>query len=57
MTNGGPGGNSYVPAYFAIQAYWVKRNLGFASAAATIMLLMTFLLFLPFVLFRRRAAS
>ena len=52
MTNGGPGGNSYVPAYFAIQAYWVKRNLGFASSAATIMLLMTFLLFLPFVLFR-----
>ena len=56
MTNGGPGGNSYVPAYFTIQAYWVKRNLGFASSAATIMLLMTFLLFLPFVLFRRRAA-
>ena len=55
MTNGGPGGNSYVPAYFMIQAYWVKRNLGFASSAATIMLLMTFLLFLPFVLFRRRA--
>jgi len=57
MTNGGPGGNSYVPAYFMIQAYWVKRNLGFASSAATIMLLMTFLLFLPFVLFRRRAVS
>jgi glucose/mannose transport system permease protein len=57
MTNGGPGGNSYVPAYFAIQAYWVKGNLGYASAAATIMLLMTFLLFMPFVLFRRRVVS
>jgi glucose/mannose transport system permease protein len=57
MTNGGPGGGSYVPAYFAIQAYWIKSNLGFASAAATIMLLMTALLFLPFLLFRRRAAA
>ena len=26
MTNGGPGGSSYVPAYFAIQAYWVKQQ-------------------------------
>ena len=57
MTNGGPGGSSYVPAFFAIQAYWEKNNLGYASAAATIMLLITALLFLPFVLFRRRAAS
>lgn len=57
MTNGGPGGSSYVPAYFAIQAYWVKQNLGFASAAATIMLLLTALLFLPFIVFRRRAAQ
>jgi len=57
MTNGGPGGSSYVPAYFAIQAYWVKSNLGFASAAATIMLLMTAALFLPFIIFRRRATT
>lgn len=56
MTNGGPGGASYVPAYFAIQAYWIKSNLGFASAAATIMFLMTAALFLPFAIFRRRAA-
>ena len=56
MTGGGPGGGSYVPAFFAIQAYWVKNNLGFASAAATIMLLITGLLFMPFVIFRRRAA-
>jgi glucose/mannose transport system permease protein len=56
MTNGGPGGSSYLPAYFAIQAYWVKQNLGYASAAATIMLLLTAALFLPFIIFRRRAA-
>ena len=57
MTNGGPGGSSYVPAYFAIQAYWVKQNLGFASAAAAIMLLITAILFLPFIIFRRKAAT
>jgi glucose/mannose transport system permease protein len=57
MTNGGPGGSSFVPAYFAINAYWQKENLGYASAAATIMLAITALLFSPFllsVLFRRR---
>jgi glucose/mannose transport system permease protein len=54
MTNGGPGGGSYVPAYFAIQAYWVKSNLGYASAAAAVMLALTGLLFLPFALFVRR---
>jgi glucose/mannose transport system permease protein len=57
MTNGGPGGSSYLPAYFAIQAYWVKSNLGYASAAAAIMLAITGLLFLPFVIFRRRATT
>ena len=54
MTNGGPGGGSYVPAFFAIQAYWVKNNLAFASAAAAIMLGMTAVLFVPFLLFVRR---
>jgi glucose/mannose transport system permease protein len=57
MTNGGPGGSSYVPAFFAIQAYWQKSNLGYASAAAAIMLAITALLFLPFVLFRKRHAA
>ena len=42
-----PAAITYVPAYFAIQAYWVKQNLGFASAAAAIMLLITAVLFLP----------
>ena len=59
MTNGGPGGSSFVPAYFAINAYWQKENLGYASAAAGIMLLITVLLFSPFlllILFRRRSS-
>lgn len=57
MTNGGPGGGSNVPAFFAISAYWQKQNLGYASAAATTLLLITCLIFLPFVLFRRRLAN
>ena len=60
MTNGGPGGSSFVPAYFAINAYWQKENLGYASAAATIMLSITGLLFSPFLLsmlLRRRNAT
>ena len=60
MTNGGPGGSSFVPAYFAINAYWQKENLGYASAAATIMLMMTALLFSPFLVFvlpRRKKAT
>jgi glucose/mannose transport system permease protein len=60
MTAGGPAGSSTVPAYFTIQAYWIKNNLAYASAAATIMLLITACLFIPFitvsVIQRRRAA-
>lgn len=50
MTNGGPGQATWVPAYFTINAYWVKSNLGYASAAAVIMLAITGLIFLPLVL-------
>jgi glucose/mannose transport system permease protein len=60
MTAGGPAGSSTVPAYFTIQAYWIKNNLAYASAAATIMLLITACLFIPFLLVsalqRRNAA-
>lgn len=52
MTRGGPGSSSYVPAYFTINAYWERANLGYASAAATIMLLMTLAVFLPFIGYR-----
>jgi glucose/mannose transport system permease protein len=60
MTNGGPGNASYVPAYFTIAAYWQNQNLGYASAAATVMLAMTAVLFLPFVAYSaitRRGAA
>jgi glucose/mannose transport system permease protein len=50
MTNGGPGQATWVPAYFTINAYWQKSNLGYASAAAVIMLLITAAIFLPLVL-------
>jgi glucose/mannose transport system permease protein len=50
MTNGGPGQATWVPAYFTINAYWVKSNLAYASAAAVIMLGITALIFLPLVL-------
>jgi glucose/mannose transport system permease protein len=50
MTNGGPGQSTYVPAYFTIQALSAKGNLGFASAAAVLMLVITAVIFLPLVL-------
>jgi len=50
MTNGGPGQATWVPGYFTINAYWAKSNLGYASAAAVIMLLITACFFLPFAL-------
>ena len=50
MTNGGPGQSTWVPAYFTINAYWAKSNLGYASAAAVVMLVITGLVFLPMVL-------
>ena len=49
MTNGGPGQSTWVPAYFTINAYWAKSNLGFASAAAVVMLCITVAVFLPLV--------
>jgi glucose/mannose transport system permease protein len=50
MTNGGPGQSTWVPAYYTIDAYWQKANLGLASAAAVVMLLITVAIFLPLVL-------
>ena len=60
MTNGGPGQSTWVPAYFTINAYWARSNLGYASAAAVIMLLITAAIFLPLVLltaWRERARA
>ncbi|WP_373354522.1 carbohydrate ABC transporter permease [Pseudoroseicyclus sp. CXY001] len=62
MTNGGPGQSTWVPAYFVINALSQKQNLGYASAAAVMMLGITLLVFLPLVLLtawqnRRRDAA
>ncbi len=62
MTNGGPGQSTWVPAYFTINALSQKGNLGYASAAAAMMLAITFLVFTPMVLLtawqqRRRDAA
>ncbi|NDV00512.1 carbohydrate ABC transporter permease [Pseudoroseicyclus tamaricis] len=50
MTNGGPGQSTWVPAYFVINALSQKQNLGYASAAAVMMLGITLLVFLPLVM-------
>ncbi|MHA6297140.1 carbohydrate ABC transporter permease [Devosia sp. CAU 1758] len=49
MTNGGPGQSTWVPAYFTINALSAKSNLGYASAAAVMMLVITLIVFLPLV--------
>lgn len=49
MTNGGPGTSTWTPAYFVINAYSTRSNIGYASAAAVIMLLITAAFFLPLV--------
>lgn len=55
MTRGGPGTSSYLPAFFTVNAFWERQNLGYGSAAATLMLAFTLVLFLPVII--RRAAS
>jgi glucose/mannose transport system permease protein len=50
MTNGGPGQSTWTPAYYTINAYSIRSNIGFASAAAVIMLGITLVIFLPIVL-------
>ena len=62
MTNGGPGTSTWTPAYFAINAYSTRTNIGYASAAAVIMLLITVAVFLPLMAItawqaRRREAA
>jgi len=50
MTNGGPGQSTWTPAYYTINAYSIRQNIGFASAAAVVMLIITLVIFLPIVL-------
>lgn len=62
MTNGGPGQSTWTPAFFTINAYAVRSNIGFASAAAVVMLAITLVLFIPIMAvtgwqLRRRGAQ
>jgi glucose/mannose transport system permease protein len=50
MTGGGPGTSTWTPAYFVVNAFQSRGNIGFASAAAVMMLVMTAVIFLPLVL-------
>jgi glucose/mannose transport system permease protein len=50
MTNGGPGTATWTPAYFVLNAYATRGNVGYASAAAVVMLGLTAVVFLPMVL-------
>ncbi len=49
MTGGGPGTSTWTPAYFVVNSYAARGNIGYASAAAVMMLLMTVVIFLPLV--------
>ncbi len=49
MTGGGPGTSTWTPAYFVVNSFQSRGNIGFASAAAVMMLLMTAVIFLPLV--------
>lgn len=49
MTGGGPGTSTWTPAYFVVNSFQSRGNIGYASAAAVMMLVMTALIFLPLV--------
>jgi glucose/mannose transport system permease protein len=62
MTNGGPGTATWTPAYFVLNAYATRGNVGYACAAAVVMLGITAVVFLPLLLatswqLRRRSAA
>jgi glucose/mannose transport system permease protein len=50
MTNGGPGTSTWTPAYFVLNAFATRGNVGYASAAAVVMLAITAVVFVPLVL-------
>ncbi|MBB5576997.1 carbohydrate ABC transporter permease [Rhizobium paranaense] len=56
MTKGGPGISTEMPAKFAVDFYFARVNLGLASAASIMMLLLSLLLLAPYFYseFRRR---
>src|SRR3569623_462571 len=50
MTNGGPGQSTWGPAYYMLDAYWQKANLGLAAAAAVVMLAISAMIFFPLMM-------
>ncbi|MFT3999786.1 MAG: sugar ABC transporter permease [Rhizobium sp.] len=56
MTKGGPGISTEMPAKFAVDFYFARVNLGLASAASIMMLVLSLVLLTPYFLseFRRR---
>lgn len=56
MTKGGPGVSTEMPAKFAVDFYFARVNLGLASAASIMMLVLSLVLLTPYFLseFRRR---
>ena len=56
MTKGGPGISTEMPAKFAVDFYFARVNLGLASAASIMMLVLSLLLLTPYFIseFRRR---
>jgi glucose/mannose transport system permease protein len=54
LTDGGPGNSTEVPAKFVMEYLFNRQNIGLASAASTIMLLLTALILVPMALINRR---
>ncbi len=56
MTKGGPGISTEMPAKYAVDFYFARVNLGLASAASIMLLLLSLLLLTPYFIteFRRR---
>lgn len=57
MTKGGPGISTEMPAKFAVDYYFERVNLGMASAASIMMLLISLVVLIPYLYseFRRRS--
>lgn len=53
LTDGGPGNATEVPAKFVMEYLFNRQNIALASAAATVMLLLTMAALLPMALYRR----
>lgn len=53
LTDGGPGNATEVPAKFVMEYLFNRQNIALASAAATVMLVLTLLALLPMAVYRR----